>query len=520
MPWKRVNEFALVVLLACTATWGACGQLPPAAPPGSLVIAFESAPTTLDPRYATDEKGSLIGELIHHGLTRRDHTGARVPDLAASWTVEAATRWTFRLREGLRFHDGSPVTAADVQATYESIRDPAMGSPKRASLAPVANIESPDPHTVVFSLRYPFAPFLDVTDIGILPKAYARSGQRNVTVGSGPFRLARFARDRDILLLPVDGHPDGTPRLPGILFSIVPDDTVRALELQQGTVHLVQNAIDPDMLPWLARQPHLRVVSVPGTTFHYLGLNLRDPALGKRAVRQAIALAIDREAIIRHLLEGYATPASGLLAPGHWAYNARVRMYPHDLARAAALLDAAGYPDPDGPGPRPRLRLLYKGSTQQLRRRLAEALQAQLAEVGIALDLRSYEWGTLYADIRRGHFQVYALAWVGISDPDIYYTIFHSSMVPPLGNNRGGYVDHVVDALSVAGRRQLDEANRRHIYAALQRRVARTVPIIPLWWTPTVVVQIRRLHGFEAQPDGSLRSLTHAWLDPEIEDRA
>jgi peptide/nickel transport system substrate-binding protein len=230
-------------------------------------------------------------------------------------------------------------------------------------------------------------------------------------------------------------------------------------------------------------------------------------------VRRAIAYALDRTAIIRHLLKGQGMPASGLLAPRHWAYTSDVTLYPYDPPRARALLDAAGFPDPDGAGPEPRFRLLYKGSTLHSRRRFAEVLQQQLSAVGIALELRSYEWGTLYADIRRGNFQIFALAWVGVSDPDIYHALFHSDMIPPRGNNRGGFVDPAVDRLLDAGRRTADRTQRRETYAAVQRALATSLPIIPLWWTPTVAVHTPRLRGFEPHPDGSLLSLRHAWLE-------
>lgn len=491
----------------------ACTAPAPVAPPGSLVIGFETAPTTLDPRYATDEKSSLIGDLLYHGLTRLDEHGRRVPDLAESWLAPEPTRYVFHLRTDFIFHDGSPVTARDVKATYESVLDPDSASPKRESLTAIQRIDTPNDHEVVFTLREPFAPFLDSTGLGILPAGALATTSRNVTIGCGPFRLLRFVRDSEIVLAPVERHPDGKPRLSGLVFKIVPDDTVRALELSRGTLHLVQNAVDPDTLRWLRRFEHLSIVAVPGTTFHYLGLNLRDPHLGIRNVRQAIAHAVDREVIIEHLLKGYAVPATGLLSPEHWAYAAHVATYTYDPERARALLDAAGFPDPDGFGPLPRFRLVYKGSTLQVRRRFAEVLQEQLARVGIALELRTYEWGTLYADIRRGNFQIYALAWVGVSDPDIYYSLFHRSMMPPRGNNRGGYVDPIVDRLAERGRRTLDPESRRQAYVTLQQRVAESLPIIPLWWTPTVVVQSRRLHGFVPQAHGSLGSLKDAWLE-------
>jgi peptide/nickel transport system substrate-binding protein len=234
-------------------------------------------------------------------------------------------------------------------------------------------------------------------------------------------------------------------------------------------------------------------------------------------VRQAIAHAIDRQAIIRHLLKNQGEPATGLLAPQHWAYTSDVTTYAYAPDQARSLLDAAGLPDPDGSGPLPRFRLLYKGSSLQVRRRLAEVLQDQLGRVGIALDLRSYEWSTLYADIRRGNFQIYALAWVGVSDPDIYYSLFHSAMMPPRGNNRGGFADAAVDDLLEAARRTADRERREEIYGKVQGALAAELPVIPLWWAPNVVVHTPRLQGFEPQPQGSLLSLRHAWLVQGVE---
>jgi peptide/nickel transport system substrate-binding protein len=184
----------------------------------------------------------------------------------------------------------------------------------------------------------------------------------------------------------------------------------------------------------------------------------------------------------------------------------------HDPARARRLLDRAGFRDPDGAGPLPRFRLIYKTSTQVGRRRLAEAIQAELGAVGIAVDIRPYEWGTLYADVRSGNFELCALAWVGIGDPDLYYLAFHSAMTPPRGYNRGYYRSNVMDRLTARARTTLDAAERRRLYARVQRRAARDLPVVPLWWEDRVVVQSRRLDGFEPTPSGDLRGLATAWM--------
>jgi peptide/nickel transport system substrate-binding protein len=265
---------------------------------------------------------------------------------------------------------------------------------------------------------------------------------------------------------------------------------------------------------WLAETSDTVVVDERlSSNFQYLGINLEHPALGDVRVRRAIAYALDRNAIVTHLLRGQAKPATGLLPPEHWAYNGDVRTYDHDPARARRLLDRAGITDPDGDGPRPRLTLSYKTTTIELRRRIAVALADQLSAIGIELEILTYEWGTFFADVRSGSFHLYSLEWVGITDPDIYRQVFHSKMIPPNGNNRGHYIDRKIDRLTDHARRELDRDRRRKLYERIQRRTARTLPYIPLWWPDRVVVANRRLRDFTPAPSGDLFGLSTARLD-------
>ena len=511
---RRCAHAALLVALLATLT--SC-TTSPTTPPGDVVVGLDTAPITLDPRFATDATAAQVGDLLFDGLTRLDDQSRRVPHVAASWETPDAQTYVFHLRPGFQFPDGAALTADDIKATYDSVRDPNSRSPKQAALAPIAAIDVIDPLTLRFRLRDAFAPFLDATGLGIL--STRQLGGRGVLkalaqpTGSGPFRLVRFTPDERVVLARNPTYPFGAPHLPGIVFEVVPDAVTRLLQLRRGALDLVQNGIEPDALAWLQAQPNIAVTTRPSTSFQYLGINLRDPPLADVRVRQAIAQAIDRDAIVETILKGLATPATGLLAPTHWAYNPHVPTYAYNPKRAKELLDAAGYPDPDGDGPAPRFRLSYKTTVVELRRRIAEVLQAQLAEVGIALDVRSYEGATLYTDIRRGNFQLYSLAWVGVEDPDIYYLSCHSSQTPPEGNNRGGFHDATVDQLTEAARRTLDVEERRRLYAEVQQRVAELLPVIPLWWPANVAVTSRRLRGFEVRPDGSYVSLQGAWIE-------
>jgi peptide/nickel transport system substrate-binding protein len=512
-PWRECQRgigARRARALAAGAAVAVAACAPPAPPPpGTLVVAVESAIATLDPRFTTDANSSRVSALVASGLTTTAADADARPDLAASWRELSPTELEFRLRPDARFHDGSPVTAADVVATYRSVADPALASPKRDALAVVEEVSAPDPHTVVFRLARPQAAFLDATTLGILPAALTPTGPvaPEAVVGAGPFRVAGTLPDGGVELAPHAGWMDGPPALARVRFKVVPDGTVRALELASGAVHLVENAVDPDLLPWLGAHDRLRVVIVPGTTFQYLGVNFRDPRLADRRVRRAFAHAVDRAGIARALLRDTARPATGLLAPTHWAYDGDVATYPYDPERARGLLAEAGLV--------PAARAFsYKTSTVELRRRIAEVFQAEVATVGLRLDVRSYEWATFYEDVRRGRFELFSLAWVGVRDPDIYYRLFHSSMTPPTGLNRGAYANPVMDRLLEEARDALDRPTRRRLYGEIQQLAAEDLPLIPLWWADTVVVQSRALVGFEPEPDGDLRSLARARLMP------
>jgi peptide/nickel transport system substrate-binding protein len=474
-----------------------------------LVIGLESNPTQLDPRYATDANSVRIGALIFSALTRAGENSLFQPDLAERWEALDERTYLFHLRRGITFHNGKPLTAADVKFTYESILEPKNRSPKRGALRVVQAVEQIGPYQVRFRLFAPHAPFMENTTLGILPSGTPldAGAQRNGLVGSGPFSLEEFVPGERVVLRANLSYLEGTPSVSGLVFKIIPDSTVRMLEFKKGTVDFLQNDIEPDMLPWLKKNTSASILTNQGTIFQYIGIKLDHPILKFPEVRRALAYAIDREAIIRHLLKGLAIPAAGLLSPSHWAYEPSVARYTYNPEEAKRLLDRAGFRDPDGDGPLPRFKLSYKTTTLDLPRRIAEALKEQLNRVGIELDVRTFEWGTFYGDIKKGNFHLYSLAWVGIRDPDLYFNLFHSNSVPPHGDNRGHYQNREVDRLLEIGRKTMNLEERRLIYRTIQKILAQDLPYIPLWWTKNVVVMKPTIEGFVPHPDGDLISL-------------
>jgi peptide/nickel transport system substrate-binding protein len=269
----------------------------------------------------------------------------------------------------------------------------------------------------------------------------------------------------------------------------------------------VVNDLAPDIVHQLSRDEHLRVEEAPGTDYAYVGLNLKDPTLRDRRVRHAIGYAIDRDAIVTHLRRGLAEAAVGILPPVSHAFERNVFTFTHDPARAMQLLDEAGYPDPDAGGPRPRLRLSLKVSSVEFNRLQSAVIQQDLARVGIELDVRTYEFATLYADVLRGTFQMFTLQWVGVSDPDMLRRVFHSSQMPPIGFNRGFYSNAQVDRLIDRATISIDPVERLRLYSEVQRLVAEDAPYISLWYKTNVAVGRADLAGVRLLPSADFSFL-------------
>jgi peptide/nickel transport system substrate-binding protein len=332
-------------------------------------------------------------------------------------------------------------------------------------------------------------------------------GAARQPIGSGPYRLSEFVLDDHVTLAPFDRHHGGAPRNTGLIFKVVPDETMRGLELRKGSVDLVVNDLSPDLVHGLERDAGLQVVTGPGTDYAYIGFNLRDPLLANAKLRKAIGFAVDYGAIITYLRRDLARPATGIVPSMSWAYAPDVAAFSHDPARARALLDEAGYTDPDGAGPEPRLHLTLKTSTAEAYRVQAAVIQQNLADVGIALELRSYEFATLIDDVVRGNVQLYTLQFVGVTDPDMLRRAFHSSQVPPNGFNRGYYASAAVDRLIDEASAAVDEGTRRALYQEAQRLIAADAPAVSLWSKTNVAVAQPALRGVTLSPIADFRFL-------------
>jgi peptide/nickel transport system substrate-binding protein len=498
---KLLAIAALMFLVGCRGT----GR-----DPDTVVFLIESSPTNLDPRIGTDGQSERIDELMFDCLVARDKNFNFRSALAERWEQPDPLTLVFHLRSGVRFHDGRPLTARDVKWTIDSMRNGAVISPKANAYASVRSIDAPDALTAVFHLSHTdnfLLTNLSTGAMGIVPEGSGRDFWRH-PVGTGPFRFVSQQIDQDVVVERNTLSWSRVPLIERVRFSVVPDATTRALELEKGSGDVAINSLPIDTLPVLAARPDLTIEDTPGTELQYLNFNLRDPLLKDLRVRQAIACAIDRSVIIATLMQARAQPAESMLPTNHWAWTGGVDHYAYDPARADRLLDDSGHRrGANGV----RFHVTMKTSNQEETRLLAAVLQQQMARVGIALDLRSYETATFYSDVRRGAFQLYSLRWIGGNEqPDIFAYAFSTARIPPKGANRGRYRNPQLDALLDDAARATDQDRRRADYVQVQQILARDLPAFNLWYKDSVVVHNRRISGIVVSPSGSFGFLRSA----------
>jgi peptide/nickel transport system substrate-binding protein len=495
-----VRYVALILLLVA-----GCSQ--PVSDPGIVTIAVPVSPNSLDPRYGTDENSARAHELIFNDLLRWDEQTRLEPGLAESWATTDYQTYRIKLRQGVRFHDGREMSSADVVYTFSTMMDPAWASPFRGAFRDLQSVTAIDRYTVDFLLKQPSGSFLPNLVFKIVPAGAGRE-LRNHPIGTGPYSFVSYAVDDRIELRAFRDYFEGLPRNNGIVMKIVPDDIMRGLELRKHTSDLIVNDLVPDMVYQLEKEG-LSLTKAPGVDYQYLGFNFRDPLLQDVRVRHAIGHAIDRQAIVDYLRRGLATVANGMLPPANWAYEPDVLVLDYDPERAKALLDEAGYRDPDGNGPRPRLSLSFKTSNVEYYRLQAAVIQQNLRDVGIEIDVRSYEFATLYADILKGNFQMYSLQWVGgaLADPDILRRIFHSQQVPPAGFNRGHFSDPEVDRVIDEASRATDYESRKRLYGDVQKLIAEAAPYISLWHRTNFALSDSQIAGITLTPQGDFTFL-------------
>ncbi|BCN93461.1 peptide-binding protein [Thiomicrorhabdus immobilis] len=471
-----------------------------------ILVGITARPRMLDPRKATDALSSRINRLLYRQLIDFNERFEAVPDLA-SWQQVSDTRYVFTLQEISVFHNGQPLTAEDVAATYQSILDPDFGSAHRGSLKGITSIKVLNPKQVEFVLEKADALFVGRLVIGILPKNLLEQQHpfHEKPVGSGACEFVSLSEQK----LVIQRRNDHIQ----LVFIPVKDATVRVLKLKKGELDIIQNDLSPELVQYCLKQPELAVTWHKGTNLGYIGFNFEDPLLAQPELRQAIAHGIDRQAIVDAMFSGHARLAGGLLVPEHWCGVEDMPAYEYNPQKAKSLLKELDFSSlPAGlvtfnEQNEPIISLSYKTSNDPTRIRLATIYQSQLKQVGIHLNIQSYDWGTFYSDIKKGRFQLYSLAWVGIKSPDIFQYVFDSEAIPPSGANRGRYRDAEADALIRSAGKTQELAKQAELYQTLQRHLQKTLATMPLWYEDQYAVARKGVSGNVLYSDGRLDGL-------------
>ncbi len=484
---KKYLILFIIILSACNE------------PQNNLRFGLSKAPISLDPRFVTDATSTRINRLLYRQLVDFDKNLRPTPDLA-TWQQLTATHYRFKLgTEGRDFHNGMRLTAHDVKATYDFILNIDNASPHRGSLILIKQILVQDEDTIDFILNKADILFPGRLTVGILPATLINEQHafNKLPVGSGKLKLVNWPQAGRLLLA---RQSDGQT----IEFLEVKDPVVRALKLVRGELDIIQNDLSPELLTWLEQRPEIKIAKAQGSNFSYFAFNMEDPITKQFAVREAIAYAINREEIIRYLLGDAARPASSfLLSATHWAGHPGLPSYSYNPDKARALLKQINAEKP--------LKISYKTSNNPTRIRIATVIKQQLSIVGIDMDLRTYDWGTFYGDVKAGRFQTYSLAWVGIKMPDIFRYVFHSSSIPAKGGaNRGLLNSPKIDQLIEQAEQAVSLDKGAVLYRALQKELFAELPYIPLWYEDHVLATSQRVSGYNLAADGNYDSLISA----------
>lgn len=481
---------------------------------GTLRVGLDVDADTLDPRLSKNTSGFRVKELVFNGLVAINPDYSPVPDLAEKWDNPDDKTWVFHLRQGVKFHDGSDLTADDVKYAYESVLDPSFNSPARAFYLSVDKVDATDKNTVTFTLKSPFAPFLSYMDLGIVPRAAgARSDFGNKPIGTGPFKVDTWNTGDSIDLSAFDNFYGGRPNLDRIRLKVVPDNSARVVALESGDLDFVQSPLSPQDVSREQSGGKLKVDRTPAAGYTYVNLNTADPILSDKKVRQALSHLVNKQQIIDTIYKGIGKPANGPIVPGMWAYSADIPSYDYSPDKAKQLLDDAGWKaGPDGVRAKDgqKLSLVVRTHSEDPdRKQLIQVLQSEFQNVGIDASTTTVEFPAFFQDVQDGKYQVGVIGWLNLSDPDRatfrQFTIDGSA-------NYGKYKNEQVDSLLKEARTTLDQTRAKSLYTDAVKQIVDDAPYIFVQYQEYIAMYTPKLQGYVINPVANWLSFKTAYL--------
>jgi peptide/nickel transport system substrate-binding protein len=487
----------------------------------SFVIALGDNIRTIDPigSPSVDAASERVRTLLFNSLVRKNEKFDYVGELASNIAQSAdGTVYTFALHSGVKFHDGRVLTSADVKYTLDLVFSSSFA--KSASFyesvgndkhSYIKSVEAPDSKTVVVTLIKPWVGLLsNLVPVSIIPKD-SYEGQKTHPIGSGPFKFVRYDNAQQVLDAEAFAdYWDGPAKIPAIRVRVISDMNALQAELRAGRVDIapMPTSLSPDAVKLLQQDPNLQVNAFPGSNVVLLTINTSSAPLDNIKVRQAIAYAVDRDTMIKDLLQGYGKIANSIIPEESWAYTAG-HAYSYDPAMSKKLLDEAGFKDPDGTGPKMRFDkpVIYKLSGSSISgRQYAGVIQNYLKQVGIPVEIQTTEQNTLFDELRRGNFQIAYTQWVGGNqDPIFYKDLFATSEIPTqtrASRNRSRYSNKDLDALLDEAVNTFDRQKGLELYTKIQDIVSNEVPVFPLWYQSNIVIAKKDVGNIHVDASG------------------
>jgi peptide/nickel transport system substrate-binding protein len=471
---------------------------------GLLRVGLDVDADTLDPRLTKNTSGFRIKELAFNGLVAINPDYTPVPDLAEKWDNPDEKTWVFHLRPGVKFHDGSDLTANDVKFTYESVLDQSFNSPFRAFYLSVDKVEATDNNTVTFTLKTPFAPFLSYMDLAIVPQAAVQKlgadfGTR--PVGSGPFKVDRWATGDTIELSANEAYFGGRPNVDRVRVKVVPDNSGRVVGLESGDLDFVQSPVSPQDVSRVQSAGKLKVDRTPAAGYTYVNLNCADPILSDKQVRQALSHLVNKQQIIDTIYKSIGKPANGPIVPGMWAYSPDIPAYEYSPDKAKQLLDDAGWKvGADGVRAKDGQRLSLTVRTHSEdpdRKQLIQVLQSEFQNMGIEATTNTVEFPAFFQDVQDGKYQVGVIGWLNLSDPD--RATFRQFTIDGTANY-GKYRNEQVDKLLKDARVTLDRDKAKSLYTDAIKQVVDDAPYIFVQYQEYIAMYTPKLQGYVINP--------------------
>lgn len=460
---------------------------------GTLVVAVAADPDGLDPHKTVAAATFQITRNIYDTLVQTDEKGRIVPDLALSWEPSADGRkWTFTLREGVKFHNGRLMTAEDVKYSFERLLSPETASPRAKDFAVIQSVSAPDAKTVVFELKQPSAAFLSNLAYGwaaVVPKEAAAT-LRDRPVGTGPFKVVEWVKDSHVALERFDGYflPD-VPYLDKAIFKVITDPAARMAALRAGEVDVIPELPAQDVAA-VRKEAGLKIIEVPFNGIQYIAINNKVPPFDNLKVRQALNYAVDKRAVIDVAQFGLGVPIGSHMPPVTEYYVDLSGRYPYDPAKAKQLLAEAGYADGFET-------TMILPQPYDFHIRNGQVVADQLGKVGIKVKLETMEWGTWLKQVYNGRqFALTAIGATGRLDPDP----FLSAYVSTSAENMRNYSSKAFDELAAQGAVEADPAKRRAIYAQMQTLLADDAAAIFLLAPLSSVTMQKKVQGWVVYP--------------------